>query len=142
MAELDDEDWIPLAGVRRGAVAEDRNSLGLELEDAFGGTHRFRLDFRAYSALVVGLLAVAQTAQRARQEEGLPPPEAEGADEVLLPFPVAGYHLGPTEEGHQIVLRLTTANMLSWDFLLPMAAVERLRDDLDTVLRRSPDTGP
>ena len=37
---------------------------------------------------------------------------------------------GLSEDGTQAVMRLVSDNDLIWDFVLPMEAVQRLRDDL------------
>lgn len=131
---MDEDDWIPLRGVRRGAVSADRDTIGLELEDVAGRAHRFSLDFRSYSSFFIGLLSVVEMARRAREAEGVAALTASGTDTVVLPLPVVAYHLGRADDGERVVVRLTTDNKLDWDFLFPSSAAEDLARNLNVLL--------
>lgn len=132
---MDDQEWTPLLRVLEGRVSPDRRRLGLELEDVAGARHRFSLDQDAFSNFVVSLLTVAGAARRAREAEGIEDEPGPSDVTVLLPFPVVSYHLGRSEDGERVVLRLTSDNGLHWDFLLPLSAVEDLKRDLGILVQ-------
>jgi hypothetical protein len=125
------ENPLKLAGVSRATVSPDGESVGLSLVDLENHEYDVSLTYEGLGRTIVKLLAVAETAGAQRRNSGKAAVEAPlpHAD-ALVPFPVARYALGLSEDGARIVLRLVSDNDLIWDFVLPLEGLPRLQHDL------------
>lgn len=123
-------DAIALAGLRSATLSADGTTVGLTFQDLGGDEHRFVIAREALGQLFVRLLAVAAKAKNLAQDLAPETPDPTALAEVLLPFPIAHYTLGLSEDRSKVALRVVSDNDLVWDFLLPLDGIERLRADL------------
>ncbi len=125
------EDPIDIAGISRATISPDGAKVVLSLVDLENGEYDISLTFERLGMTIVKLLAAVQTAKAQRLADGIEEAEPIFSNpEALLPHPIVRYAVGLSEDGTQAVMRLVSDNDLIWDFVLPMEAVQRLRDDL------------
>ncbi len=139
------EDAIDIAGISRATISPDGDKVVLSLVDLENNEYDISLTFERLGMTIVKLLAAAEAAKAQRVADGIDEAEPiRPGPDALLPYPIVRYAVGLSEDGTQAVMRLVSDNDLIWDFILPMEAVQRLRDDLtrlENLPRPAYDTG-
>jgi hypothetical protein len=123
---------LDIRGISRAAVAADGSAVTVSLVDREMDEYDIRLTWERLAQTIVKLLAVSGEARNQRIDAlGEADASPAGAPDALLPFPLARYSLGLSEDGEQAVLRLMSDNDLIWDFRMPLGALAQLRADID-----------